>query len=173
MASWAILVSVYRGAAAPSLPGRTEVALAQGQRVAHGPVLDQADQGIVDRGVAVGVVLAHDLAHHTGALVERTVRPVAAVEHRVQHAAVDGLEAVAHVGKGTAHNDGHGVVQVGPLHFGLQVHLLHAVDQHIAFKYGFRKIGGFRRVLGCLVTHRLYFPFQVYVGYGISVGETG
>ena len=149
---------------------RTEVALSQRQRVAHGPVLDQADQGVVDGGVAVGVVLAHDLAHHAGALVERTVRAVAAVEHRVQDAAVDGLESVAHVRQGTAHNNGHRVVEVGALHFRLQVHLLHAVDQHVAFKYGFREIGGFRRVLGCLVTHRLYFPFQVYVGCGILGG---
>ena len=81
---------------------RAEVALAQRQRVAHGPVLDQADQGIVDRGVAVRVVLAHDLAHHAGALVEGAVRAVAAVEHRVQHAAVDGLEAVADVRQGAA-----------------------------------------------------------------------
>jgi hypothetical protein len=121
----------------------------------------------------VGVVLAHDLAHHTGALVEGTVRTVTAVEHGIQDAAVHGLKAIAHVREGAANNHGHGVVQVGPLHLGLQVHLLHAVYQHIAFKYGFRKVGGIRRVLGCLVTHRLYFPFQVYVGFGISVGETG
>ena len=116
--------------------GRTEVALAQGQRVTHGPVLDQADQGVVNGRVAVRVVLAHDFADHAGALVEGTVRPVAAVEHRVQHAAVDGLEAVADVGQGAADDHGHGVVQVGPLHFRLQVHLLHAVRQHIAFENG-------------------------------------
>ena len=116
--------------------GRAEVALAQRQRVAHGPVLDQADQGIVDRGVAVRVVLAHDLAHHAGALVEGAVRAVAAVEHRVEHAAVDRLEAVADVRQGTAHDHGHGVVEVGPLHFGLQVHLFDAVGQHIGVKDG-------------------------------------
>ena len=143
---------------------RTEVALSQRQGVAHGPVLDQTHQGVVNSGVAVGMVLAHDLAHHAGAFVERAVWAVAAVEHRINHAAVHGFEAIAHVGKRAAHNDGHGVVEVGPLHFGLQVHLFNAVDQHIAFKYGVRKIGGIRRVLGYLVTHRLYFPFQVYVG---------
>ena len=117
-------LGVPRGGGAV-VAGRAEVALAQGQRVPHGPVLDQADQGIVDRRVAVRVVLAHDLAHHAGALVEGAVRAVAAVEHRVEHAAVHRLEAVAHVRQRTAHDDRHGVVQVGPLHFGLQVHLLH------------------------------------------------
>jgi hypothetical protein len=86
----------------------------------------------------VGVVLAHDLAHHAGALVEGALGAVAAVEHGVQHPAVHGFEAVADVREGTAHDDGHRVVQVGPLHFRLQVHLLHAVYQHVAFKNGVR-----------------------------------
>ncbi|MCY1225860.1 hypothetical protein D9M72_380700 [compost metagenome] len=152
------------------IAGRTEVALAQGQRVAHGPVLDQADQGIVDGGVAVRVVLAHDLAHHAGALVEGAVRAVAAVEHGVENPAVDRLEAVADVRQRAADNNGHGVVQVGALHFRLQVHLLHAVDQHVALQNGLNGAGGIRRNLGCFVTHSLYFPFQVYVDSGILAG---
>ena len=151
--------------------GRTEVALAQRQRVAHGPVLDQADQRIVDGGVAVRVVLAHDLADHAGALVEGALRAVAAVEHRVEHAAVDGLEAVADVREGAAHDDGHRVVEVGALHFRLQVNLFDAVDQHIgvhdgALNYGLA-VGRSGRNFWCFVTHSLYFPFQVYISPGI------
>ncbi|CAH0306650.1 hypothetical protein SRABI128_04361 [Microbacterium sp. Bi128] len=148
--------------------GRAEVALAQCQRVAHGPVLDQADQGVVDRGVAVRVVLAHDLAHHAGTLVEGAFRAVAAVEHRIEHAAVDGLEAVADIRQGTAHDHSHGVVEVGALHFGLQVHLLDAVGQYVAIEDGAFKDGlGAGRHLWCFVTHSLYFPFQVYISPGI------
>ena len=154
--------------------GRAEVALAQRQRVAHGPVLDQADQRIVDGGVAVRVVLAHDLAHHAGALVEGAVRAVAAVEHRVEHAAVDRLEAVADVGQRAAHDDGHGVVEVGALHFRLQVHLLDPVHQHIALQDRLSAVvRRFGRNLGCFVTHSLYFPFQVYVGPGYIAGRDG
>src|SRR5690606_32249623 len=104
----------------------TEVALAQSQRVAHDPVLDQAHQRIVDRGVAVRVVLAHDFADHAGALVVRTLRAVAAVVHRVKHAAVHWLQAIAHVRQRTADDHGHGVVKVRTLHFGLQVDLVNA-----------------------------------------------
>lgn len=113
------------------------------------------------------VVGTHDVAHNTGTLVERAVRAVAAVEHRVKHAAVDGLQAVTNVGQGAANDDGHCVVEVGPLHFGLQVHLLNSVRQHVAFKYGIRTLGVFRRDFRSFVTHNLRFPFQVYVDSGI------
>jgi hypothetical protein len=117
------------------------------------------------------VILAHDLAHHAGTLVEGTLRAVAAVEHRVEHAPVHRLEAVADVGKGTADDNCHGVVEVGPLHFRLQVHLLDPVSQHVgvqdnAFEDGLGtgRTGG---NLWCFITHGLCFPFQVYVSPGI------
>ena len=84
MASGAIRHSVYRIAAAGSSPGRAEVALAVDQRVAQRPVLDQADQGVVDRRVAVRVVLTHDVADDAAALVVAAVGAVAAVVHRVE-----------------------------------------------------------------------------------------
>ena len=144
--------------------GGAEVALAQRQRVAHGPVLDQAHQGVVDRGVAVRVVLAHDLADHAGALVVGALRAVAAVVHRVDHAAVHGLQAVAHVRQRAAHDDGHGVVKVGPLHFGLQVDLVDlvvaggdrdGVVDHRALNDFLVGAGAVLRVFGSLVAHRL------------------
>ena len=126
MASGAILHSVYREAAAPSLPGEPKFPWPGDQRVAQRPRLDQADHGVVDRGVAVGVVLTHDVADDAAALGEGAVGAVAAIEHRVQHAAVDGLEAVAHIGKRAADDDRHGVVHVGPLHLGVEVDVLDA-----------------------------------------------
>ena len=71
----------------------------------------------------MGVELTHHVANHAGALIEGSVRAVAAVVHRVDHAAVHGLEAVTHIRQGAANNNRHCVVQVGTLHFGLQVHL--------------------------------------------------
>ena len=47
-----------------------EIALALDQRIADGEVLGEADQRIVDRGVAVRVELAHDVAHDAGAFLE-------------------------------------------------------------------------------------------------------
>ncbi len=101
--------------------GRAEVALAVDQRGAHHPGLGEPDQGVVDRGVAVGVVLAHHVTDDARALGEAAVGPVAAVVHRVEHAPVHGLEAVADVGQRATDDDRHRVVDVGPLHRGLQL----------------------------------------------------
>ena len=42
---------------------------------------------------------------------------VAALMHGVQDAAVDGFQAVPHIGQGALHNDTHGIVDIGFLHF--------------------------------------------------------
>ena len=57
MDSGAIRHSVYRGAAAGSSPGDAEVALPLHERVAQAPGLHEPHQGVVDRTVAVRVVL--------------------------------------------------------------------------------------------------------------------
>jgi hypothetical protein len=76
---------------------RAEVAVAVDERVAQRPRLRQAHEGVVDRRVAVRVVVAHDVADDAGALEVAAVRPVAAVEHGVEDPAVHRLEAVPHV----------------------------------------------------------------------------
>ena len=113
--------------------GGAEVTLTQSQRVTHNPALNQTHQSVVDGDIAVGVELTHDVADHAGALVEGAVRAVAAVVHRVDHAAVHGLEAVTHIRQGAANNNRHCVVQVGTLHFGLQVHLFNVTVVVYAF----------------------------------------
>jgi hypothetical protein len=131
----------------PVVAGRAEVSLAEGERVAQAPGLDEAHEGVVDRRVAVRVELAHDLADHAGRLRECAVGAVSPVVHRVDHSAVHGLEPVAHVGKRPAHDDAHGVVEVGALHLELQVDLLDAVGQCS------RRIGGLGDVARGVVSH--------------------
>ncbi len=93
-----------------------EVALAVDEGVAQREGLGQADQGVVDGGVAVGMVVAHDLADDLGALGVLLVVLQAHLLHGVEDAAVDGLEAVAGVGEGAADDDRHGVVEIGAAH---------------------------------------------------------
>ena len=76
---------------------RAEVPLRVDQRVAHREVLAEPDQGVVDRRVAVGVVVPHDAADDVRALAVRAPGLEPGVEHRVEDAAVDRLEPVAHV----------------------------------------------------------------------------
>ena len=99
---------------------RAEVALAVDQRVAHGEVLRQPHERVVDRRVAVRVVVAHHVADDAGALGVRPVGLQAVLVHREQHAAVDGLEPVAGVGQRPAHDHRHRVVEVGGAHLLLE-----------------------------------------------------
>ena len=105
---------------------RAEVALAVDQRVAQGEVLGEADEGVVDRRVAVRVVLAHHLADDEGALAVAAVRLEAEVVHRVEHAAVDRLQAVADVGQRPAHDHAHRVIEVRAAHLRRQLAVLDA-----------------------------------------------
>ena len=102
------------------LVDRAEVALAVDELVAHGEVLRHADERVVDRRVAVRVVVAHHVADDAGALDVRARRAEAALVHRVQDAAVDGLQAVADVGQRAADDDGHRVVEVRGAHLVLE-----------------------------------------------------
>ena len=70
---------------------RAEVTLAVDQHVAQGEVLRHTDDGVVDRAVAVGVVLTDHVADDTGRLFIRTVPVVVEFVHGEQNAAVHGL----------------------------------------------------------------------------------
>ena len=82
-----------------------EIALAVDQRVTLGELLRQTHHGIVDRGLAMGVVLADHVADDAGAFLVAAVGIEPQLEHRVEHAPLDRLEAVAHVGQ-RARGDG-------------------------------------------------------------------
>ena len=102
---------------------RAEVALAVDERVAQVPVLHQADQGVVDRGVAVRVVLLQHLADHAGALGVALVVVQPLGVHRVEDAAVHRLQAVAHVGERAADDHRHRVVEIRLAHLVFDVDL--------------------------------------------------
>ncbi len=125
-----------------------EVALAVDQGIAQGEGLRQAHQGVVDGGVAVGMVDAHALADDLGALGVLLVVLKAHLAHGVEDAAMHGLEAVADVGQRAADDDRHGVVEIRP------AHLLFDIDGNEA-----RAVAGWRtaieRELGILIVcHR-------------------
>ncbi len=112
---------------------RAEVALAVDERVPGREVLRQADERVVDRRVAVGVVVTHDGADDVGALAVRAVRLEAGVVHREQHPAVHGLEAVPHVRQRPADDHAHRVVEVRRAHLLLELVRLDpsvTVDRH-------------------------------------------
>ena len=116
---------VHRGARQPGLGvahrgravvERAEVAVAVDHRQAQGERLRHADEGVVDRGVAVRVQPAHDLADDAGALDVPAVRAQAHLGHLEQDAPLDGLQPVACVGQGPGVDDRVGVLEEGPAH---------------------------------------------------------
>ena len=109
----ALGVTHRRGAVAVD---RAEVTLAVDQRVAQREVLGHAHQRVVNRRVAVRVVLTHRLADHARALDVRAVVHVVHLVHGEQDAAVHWLEAVAHIRQGTPYNHAHRVIEVALAH---------------------------------------------------------
>ncbi len=93
-----------------------EIALAIHQHQPHGEILGHADHGIVDRRIAMGVVFAHDVAHGARRLAVGAVPVVPGLLHRVENPAMDGLQAVAHIGQRAGHDHAHRVIEVGAFH---------------------------------------------------------
>ena len=95
---------------------RAEVAVALYERVAHGEVLREPDERVVDRLVAVRVVVTQHVADCGGAFFESLIRGKSALIHRVEYAPVHGLEPVPHVRQRPAHDDAHGIAHVALFH---------------------------------------------------------
>jgi hypothetical protein len=93
-----------------------EVSLAVDQGVAHVEFLREAYQRVVDRRVAVRVVVAHHLADDLGALAIRAIRREPHRAHAVQHAAMRRFQPVAHVRQRPPDDYAHGVIHVRALH---------------------------------------------------------
>ena len=93
-----------------------EVAVAVHQHIAHGEILGQTHQRVIDGGVTMGVIPAQHVAHAGGGLLEGLVAGQVILIHGVEDTPVHRLQAVAHVRQGAAHDNGHGVLDIGVLH---------------------------------------------------------
>ena len=89
-----------------------KVTLAVDQGIADREFLRQAHQRVVNRLVAVGVVLPHHVADDAGALLEPLLGIQTQLAHREQQPAMHRLEAIAHVGQRARHDRRYGVTQI-------------------------------------------------------------
>jgi hypothetical protein len=71
------------------------------ERHPHDEVLAQTHQCVVDRRIAVGVELAHDIADDAGGLHMTALRAQPHIAHLIDDATLDGLEAVTGIGQRT------------------------------------------------------------------------
>ena len=102
---------------------RAKVALTVNEHVAQAEILGHAGHGLVDGRVAVGMVFTENLADDAGALFIWFVGPQTKVVHGVEDAAVDRLEAVAHIGQSAGDDYAHGIIEISALHFLIDVDL--------------------------------------------------
>ncbi len=103
-----------------------EVALAVDERVAHRERLREPDERVVDRGVPVRVVRAHDVADDARGLLERPVWLHSRLVHPVEDAPVHRLQPVPHVRQGARDDHAHRVVEEAGTELLLQVARLDA-----------------------------------------------
>jgi hypothetical protein len=101
---------------------RAEIPLAVDQRVAEREILNHADHRVVDRAVAVGVIVLDHLADDTGGFRIRTRRQQPLVVHRVEDAAMDRFQTVADVRERAAHDDRHRIREERGANFVLDVY---------------------------------------------------
>ena len=123
---------------------RAEVAVPVDQRQAQREALAHAHHRVVDRGVAVRVQLAHDLADDAGALHVALLRAQAHLGHHVQDAPLHRLEPVAGIGQGAGVDHRVGVLQEGALHL-----LGHIDVNDVLHEVRGQWFGLFARHIGC------------------------
>ncbi len=90
---------------------RAEIALSIQQGEGHGEILRHPDQRLVNRQIAVRVVLAHHVTHGSRAFSIGFIVRIPGLVHRIEDAAMDRLQAVAQVGDGAGNDDRHRVVE--------------------------------------------------------------
>ena len=95
---------------------RPVVALAVHQRIAHVEVLRHPDEGVVDRRVAMGVIVPHDLADDLGGFAVGPVVDQAHLVHAVEDPAMDRLQSVPDVRQSSTNDHAHRVIHVGRAH---------------------------------------------------------
>ena len=88
------------------------------QRQAHGKFLRHAHHRVVDRLVAVRMILAHHVADDARRLAIALVPVEAVLVHRIQDAAMHRLQSVARVGESATDDHAHGVIEVRALQLG-------------------------------------------------------
>ena len=96
---------------------RAEIALPVDERRAHREVLRHAHQRVVDRKLAVRMILADHVAYGARRLVVGAVGGEVELAHRIEDAPVHGLQAVANVGQSAAHDHAHRVIEIAAFHF--------------------------------------------------------
>ena len=81
------------------------------QRIAEREVLRHPHHSVINRAVAVGVILAQHVADHGRRLAGRPRRDKAHLIHCKEDTTLDRLQAIADIGQRARNDDRHGIVE--------------------------------------------------------------
>ena len=79
--------------------------------------LRQPYHGVIYGAVSVRVIFTHYFTDYTSRFFMRLVRSHSKAAHAVKNSSVNRLKPVSYIGKGTAYDNAHGVIDIGVLHF--------------------------------------------------------
>ena len=101
-----------------------EVPLPIHQQVTFRKILSHSRHGIINSGVAVRMIFAQNLANDTRGFFMGSVVADAHIVHGVQNSALDRLQPIPRVGQRPRNDHAHRIIQVGLLHFGINIDFL-------------------------------------------------
>ena len=109
---------------------RAEVSVAVDEHIAHGEILRETHESVIDGRVAVRMVTPEHAAHGIRALAVGLAGREVVLVHGIEDSSVHRLEPVAHVGQRALHDDRHGVGQKGFFNFLFQVYVDYSAVFH-------------------------------------------
>ena len=96
---------------------RPEISLPVNQRQSHREMLSHPDHGLINRAVAMRVIITHHVTDDTGRFTGRFRPVVIAFHHRIEDAAMHRLQPVTHIRQRPRNNHAHRVIEIGFPHF--------------------------------------------------------
>jgi len=146
---------------------RAEVPLPVQQHDGHREILRHPHQRVIDRRLAMRMVFTDHIPDDAGGFAVGLVPLVTRLIHRVENAAVDGLQAIAQIGNRAADDHAHRVVEIAALH------LLLDGDRR-AVEYGaLRFFYGYVVVVVAQGGHRHCRNVFTFRSYSYDAGATG
>ena len=113
-----------------------EIALPLHQRIAQREILREAHHRVIDRGVAMRVILADHIAHHTRGFLERIGRIELQLPHRPQQPAMDRLQPVTQVRQRAGGDGRKGIDEVTLAERGIERGIDNRVERIGGFVFG-------------------------------------
>ena len=89
---------------------RTEVSLTINQSIAHRKMLSHAHKSIIHCGITMGMILTNYVTDNAGGFLVWLIPVVTQLPHRIEYASVHRLEPIAHIWKGPAYDNAHGII---------------------------------------------------------------